>query len=145
MRNPKAADLYVGKRVYYSGTVYQVESCNGETVHLVVPNQQSTMLYQPYPGSYTTFSRWEVPVTSPMLFVEEEQGLQLHTSSNRQWHAGDIIRVDFPNSRFHNLEGVVTDSYVACGKTWVQATFDDLSLEFSDRNVIKMSANAEAA
>ncbi|NMG10362.1 hypothetical protein [Brasilonema sp. UFV-L1] len=145
MKRPKAADLYHGRRVYYGGTVYQVEACNGETVHLVVPGQQSTMLYQPYPGNYTNFSRWEVPVNSPLLFVEDEQGPQLHTSSTHQWQSGNIIRVNFPSSRFHNLKGVVTDSYVACGKTWVQATFDDLSLEFSDDNVELLSSSIQEA
>lgn len=145
MRNPKTNELYHGRRVYYCGTVYQVESCDGETVHLVVPGQQSTMVYQPYPGSYTNFSRWEVPVNSPLLFIDEETGSVLRSASGQQWYAGDIIRVNFPGAKFHGLKGVVTSSYVACGKTWVQATFDDLDLEFCDRNVVLISADAEAA
>lgn len=145
MRNPKINELYHGRRVYYSGTVYQVESCNGETVHLVVPNQQSTMVYQPYPGSYTNFSRWEVPVTSPLLFIEEETEPVLRSSSQQQWVVGDAIRVNFPKSKFHGLNGIVTSSYVACGKTWVQARFDDLELEFSDDNIELLSSSVQAA
>lgn len=145
MRNPKTNELYHGRRVHYSGTVYQVESCDGTTVHLVVPGQQSTMVYQPYPGSYTNFSRWSVPVNSPMLFIEEETEPVLKSSSQQHWEVGDIIRVNFPGSKFHGRQGVVTSSYVACGKTWVQARFDDLDLEFSDRNVEMLSSSIQAA
>ncbi len=142
MRKANANDLYPDRMVYYSGRVYQVEFRTRDTVRLVVPGQKSTMLYQPYPGSYTTFSRWDVPINSPLLFVEDELKMQLKTTGTQQWHLGDTIRVNRPGSKFHDWKGVVVDSYIACGKTWVQAFFDDISLEFCDSDVVLVSSVA---
>jgi hypothetical protein len=68
--------------------------------------------------------------------------MQLKTTGIQQWHLGDTIRVNRPGSKFHDWKGVVVDSYIACGKTWVQAFFDDISLEFCDSDVVLVSSVA---
>jgi hypothetical protein len=68
-RKTKHSDLMTGKLVHYWDGVYQVLWNDGINVCLVVPGQQHSTLYQPYPGSLLKSTSHVVSSDNPFILV----------------------------------------------------------------------------
>jgi len=131
LRKATSNDLFVGRMVSYCGTIYRVEYVIDGRVGIVVPGQEGTKIYFPYPGStYTNFSHWELPITDPFLLIWSDSDSQQYSKVNSRWQVGDRLRVNSPESKFHNWVGFVDSIYYACGNTWVKLLCEQGLIEF---------------
>ena len=144
LRKATSNDLFPGQMVSYCGTIYRVEYFCDNRVGIVVPGQESTMIYAPYlAGSYTNFSRWELPITDPSLLIWSDSGTQQLPTINSRWQVGDRLRVNSPDSKFHNWSGEVSSIYYACGKTWVKLLCEQGLIEFMASSPVLFAIPAE--
>ncbi|HLO85568.1 MAG TPA: hypothetical protein VK203_11275 [Nostocaceae cyanobacterium] len=131
LRKATSNDLFPGILVSYCGRIYRVEYVKNKVVGVVVPGQESTKIYSPYPaGSYTNFSRCELSIDDPSLLIWSDSGSYLLPAVNCRWQVGDKIRINSPESKYHNWVGEVNHIYYACTKAWVKILCQQGIIEF---------------
>jgi hypothetical protein len=131
LRKATSNDLFPGVLVSYCGRIYRVEYAKNKVVCIVIPGQESTKIYSPYPaGTYTNFSRSEISIDDSSLLIWSDSSSYPLPTVNCRWQIGDKIRINSPESKYHNWVGEISNIYYACGKVWVKLLCQEGTVEF---------------